>query len=72
MTQEQIKSLVEAKVPVYLKAIPDQGIKKDCPIQLRNKEYKRKALVMLVGLYQQRGMTDDQIIEKINSHQFDN
>jgi len=58
-------------VPIYLKADPAQGIKRDCPIQLRKKEYKRKALVMLVQLYTQQGFTDDQIVEKINSHHFD-
>ena len=58
-------------MPIYLKADPERGIKRDCPIQLRKKEYKRKALVMLVQLYTQQGFTDDQIVEKINSHHFD-
>ena len=59
-------------MPIYLKADPERGIKRDCPIQLRKKEYKRKALVMLVQLYTQQGLTDDQIVEKINGHHFDN
>jgi hypothetical protein len=62
---------VESRVPIFLKADPERGIKRDCPIQLRKKEYKRKALVMLVALYTQQGFTDDQIIAKINDQRFD-
>ena len=55
---------MERKIPVYLVADKSKGIKADCPIKLREKENKRKALTMLILLDIQRGMPDQEIIDK--------
>jgi hypothetical protein len=63
---------VEGKVPYHLKADPAKGIKKDCPLQLKAKENKRKVLLMMIQLYTGKGMADELITEKINTYNFDN
>lgn len=64
-----IKEIVERKVPVYLVTIPGKGITRDCPIKLREKENKRRALTMLIMLYSEQGKTDQEIIEAIEQKQ---
>jgi hypothetical protein len=64
MSPEVIKKFLEVKVPVYLVPDAKKGIKKDCPLELRAKEYKRKALTILMLRDAELGISDEDIIAK--------
>lgn len=49
---------------MYLVPDPKRGIKKDCPMELREKEYRRKVLCMQIMVDMQKGLTDEEITAK--------
>lgn len=57
---------METAIPVYLVPNPKLGIKKDCPMELRDKEYRRKVMCMQIMVDMQNGMADEEIIKKYN------
>lgn len=64
MGPDQLREFLDQKIPIYLVPDAKRGIKKDCPLELRAKEYKRKALTMLIVRDTELGLSDEVIIAK--------
>ena len=64
MTKDQLTQLLDARYPIHLKARPELGIKKDCPLQREMKQLARKGLMERILQDEKDGLTFEQIAEK--------